>query len=101
MQEILDGTSTHYRKNAEFLLNKMKQHWDVTAWDYRGMYTRGPTYRFDLVKGALQHQARIVKQNPNDWNKFMSAMAYMKVLTVLLSFVLVLKYCCIAALKKN
>ncbi|KAG8147510.1 hypothetical protein E2320_022647 [Naja naja] len=60
MDEILRGVSTHYRKNVELLLNKMKQHQDVSTWDDRGtfLYKGVPipgTNILDLVKGASQH----------------------------------------------
>ncbi|KAG8139282.1 hypothetical protein E2320_002074 [Naja naja] len=59
-QEILEGMSTRYRKNAELLLNKMKQHQDIMGWDDHGTvsYKGTPVYGsniVDLVKGVSQH----------------------------------------------
>lgn len=88
-QEILEGVSSRYKKNASLLLNKMKQHQDILGWDNHGTIvykgTRVPgTNIVDLVKGVSQHRSRTAKYYPKGWNEFMSAMAEMNVPTGLL-----------------
>lgn len=89
MDEILRGVSTRYRKNAELLLNKMKQHQDVSTWDDRGtfLYKGVPipgTNILDLVKGASQHRAPTEKRKPKGWDDFMNAMAEVNIPTSVL-----------------
>ncbi|XP_032081574.1 uncharacterized protein LOC116514209 [Thamnophis elegans] len=89
MDDILSGVSTRYRKNAELLLNKMKQHQDVSTWDERGtfLYKGVPipgTNILDLVKGASQHRAPTEKRKPKGWDDFMNAMAEVNVPTSVL-----------------
>lgn len=87
--EILSGISSRYRKNAELLLNKMKQHQDISSWDtrgtflYKGMPVPG-TNILDLVKGASQHRSLTEKRKPKGWDEFMTAMAEVNVPTSVL-----------------
>ncbi|KAG8141378.1 hypothetical protein E2320_007005, partial [Naja naja] len=86
-QEILEGMSTRYKKNAELLLSKMKQHQDILGWDDHGTVSYNGTHVYgtnivDLVKGVSQHQSRTAKYYPKGWNEFMSAMAEMNVPTI-------------------
>ncbi|KAG8127518.1 hypothetical protein E2320_014424 [Naja naja] len=89
MDEVLRGVSTHYRKNAELLLNKMKQHQDVSTWDDRStfLYKDVPipgTNILDLVKGTSLHRAPTEKRKPKGWDAFMIAMAEVNVPTSVL-----------------
>lgn len=87
--EILEGMGPRYKKNAELLLNKMKQHQDILGWDahgtvlYKGSVVPG-TNIVDLVKGVSHQRSRNAKYYPKGWNEFMSAMAEMNVPTALL-----------------
>ncbi|KAG8147991.1 hypothetical protein E2320_023048 [Naja naja] len=54
MDEVLRGVSTRYRKNAELLLNKMKQHQDISTWDDRDLLYRGvPIPGWDAFMNAM------------------------------------------------
>ncbi|KAG8147240.1 hypothetical protein E2320_022690 [Naja naja] len=61
------------------MLNKMKQHQDISTWDDRDLLYRGVpipgTNILDLVKGASLHRAPTEKRKPKGWDAFMNAMA--------------------------
>ena len=80
MQEVLDSIPSRYKKNAEILLSKLRQHQDISSWDdkgtflYRGEFLPGSVI-VDLVREVTQSTTISDKRKLKSWDVFLKAMA--------------------------
>ena len=86
IQEVLDSLPNRYKKNAEILLSKLRQHQEISSWDdkgsfqYRGELLPGSNI-LDLVRGITQSTALSDKRKPKGWDVFLKALAELNIPT--------------------